>query len=227
MRHYNHEVPGPFGIILQILSGAVVGLLIAGVYLALKPVKVMDAKAAAKAAGETAAVVERNVVVYVPGNPGNPNGQQWRVREASFLNKAPSGVAASEQDINRWIATTYGSVDRRIEYKDFDVTLEPLPPLCRLDGSEMQVGFEFRCTRGKESRSVIAHARGHFEKQGDSQVFVPTSVYLGSCPLPGKLGTMLLEKLGAAYPAPDAIAASWKAVTSAKVEESQLKLAFN
>lgn len=227
MRHYHHEVPGPFGIIIQILSGAAVGLLIAGVYLAFKPVKVMDAQAAAKAAQETGPVMERNVVVYIPGNPGNPAGVQWKTREAAFLNKAPGGLAASETDINRWIATTYGSGDRKIEYKDVDVAVEPLPPLCRFDGSELQVGFEFRCTRGKESKSIIAQARGRFEKQGDQQVFVPTSVHLGSCPLPGKLGALLLEKLGAAYPIPDAVASSWKAVTSAKIEESQLKLAFN
>jgi len=227
MRQYHHEVPGPFGIIVQILSGAVVGLLIAGVYLALKPVKVVDAQAAAKAAKDGAPTLERNVVTYTPGNTGHPNGQQWRQRENAFLNKVPSGVAASETDINRWIATTYGSVDRRIEYKDFDVAIDPLFPVVRLDGSQVQVGFEFRCTQGKSERTVVAHARGHFEKQGDQHVFVPTTVYLGSCPLPGPLGTMLVEKLGAAYPVPDAVAASWKAVTSAKVEESQLKLAFN
>lgn len=227
MRHYTHEVPGPFGIIIQILSGAAVGLLIAGVYLALKPVKVVDAKAAAETAKAAAAAGERNVVLYTPGNPGHPSGLQWKNRENAFLNKASTGVAASETDLNRWVATTYGSADRRVEYKDFDVSIEPLPPLFRLSGSEMQVSFEFRCMHGKESKSVVAQAKGHFEKQGDRQVFVPTSVHLGSCPLPGPIGTMLMEKLGAAYPVPDAVAASWKAVTSAKVEESTLKLAFN
>ncbi|MBE2213573.1 MAG: hypothetical protein IAE82_06855 [Opitutaceae bacterium] len=227
MRHYHHEVPGPFGIILQILSGAVVGLLIAGAYLALKPVKVMDAQAAAKAAKDTGAVVERNVVAYVPGNPGHPSGQQWRVRETAFLNRTAPGVAISETDLNRWIATTYGAADRKFEIKEVDLVIEPHPPLCRLDGAEMQVGFEFACAMGESKKSVVAQARGHFEKQGDRHVFVPTTVYLGSCPLPGKLGTMLVEKLGAAYPIPDATAASWKAVTSAKIEESQLKLAFN
>jgi hypothetical protein len=227
MRHYHHEVPGPFGIIIQILSGAVVGLLIAGVYLALKPVKVMDAQAAAKTAGDKSTTVERNVVVYVPGNPGNPNGQQWRLRERAFLEKAPAGVAANEQDVNRWLATTYGAVDRKVELKELDLTLQPLPPLCRISGAEMQLGLEFQCAMGKSKKSVVAQARGHFEKDGDRQVFVPTSVYLGSCPLPGKLGSMLFDKLSAAYPAPDAVSASWKAVTSAKVEESQLKLAFN
>jgi len=227
MRSYHHEVPGPFGIIVQILSGAAVGLLIAGVYLALKPVKMMDAQTAAKAAETAAATTERNVVVYTPGNPGHPNGQQWRQRETAFLNRAPTGVAASEQDINRWITTTYGSADRRIEYKEYDFVIDPLLPLCRIDGGEVQLAFEFRCRQGKSEKSIVAHARGRLEKQGDQHVFVPTKVYLGSCPLPGMLGTKLVEKLGATYPVPDAMTASWKAVTSAKVEEGQLKLAFN
>jgi len=224
MRKFHHEVPGPFAIIVQILSGAVVGLLIAGVYLALKPVKTLDAKAAAAAAG--AATTERNVVVYIPGNPGHPSGQQWRVRETAFLNKAATGVAMSEQDINRWIATTYGSIDRRVEIKSYDFTMEPTPALCRLDGDAVELGIEFRCAVGKAKKTVVAQARGHFEKLDGRYVFVPTTVHLGSCPLPGMLGTMLVDKLGATYPAPDDVAASWKAVTDARVEASQLRLAF-
>lgn len=227
MRHYHHEVPGPFGIIIQILSGAVVGLLIAGVYLALKPVKVVDAQAAAEAAKAGPAAGERNVVLYTPGNPGHPSGVQWKTRESAFLGKAPTGVAASEQDVNRWFATTYGAAERKFEYKDFDFSIDTGLPLCRISGSDMQLGLEFRCMRGKDEKTVVAQAHGHFEKQGDRQVFVPTRVYLGSCPLPGPLGAMLVDKLGAAYPVPDAVAASWKAVTNAKVEENQLKLSFN
>ena len=82
MRKFHHEVPGPLAIVLQIFSGAIAGLLIAGVYLALKPVKVQDAKAAAAEAG--AATTERNIVAYIPGNPGHPSGQQWRIRETAW-----------------------------------------------------------------------------------------------------------------------------------------------
>lgn len=226
MRHYHHEVPGPFAVIVQILSGALVGVLIAGVYLALKPVKIVETAAAADAKTKEA-VVERNVVTYRPGNPGNPNGQQWRIRERAFLEKAPTGVSWSEQDVNRWLATTYGSQDRRVKLDDYGVEFDPEPPLCRIDGNEMQIALVYHCRYEKADKAIVAQARGSFERDGDVNVFKPRVVYLGSCPLPGRLGTMLLEKLAAAYPAPENVAASWKAVTSAKVEESQLKVAFN
>lgn len=225
MRKYHHEVPGPFGIVLQILSGAIVGLLIAGVYLALKPVKLSDGAAPAGKADEV--TLGRNVVTYVPGNPGHPQGQQWRQRERAFLEQAPTGVALGEQDVNRWLATTYGSADRRVTLESYGFEMEPTVPLCRVDGSEFQLGVEYHCKLGKSKKMIVAQARGRFEKDGDRHVFVPTTVYLGSCPLPGKLGAMLVEKLSAPYPVPQNVAATWKAVTSAKVEENQLKLAFN
>ncbi len=224
MRKFHHDIPGPLAIILQILSGAACGVLIAGIYLAFKPVKMVDASTAA-AAKETPG--ERNVVTYIPGNPGHPSGQQWRVRERAFVEKAPTGVAIIEQDVNRWVATTYGSSDRRVKFDEYDLEIDPGLPLFRINGSDFQIGLEYRVTWGEADKSVVTQARGRFEKSGDRHVFVPTKVYVGSCPLPGPLGKMFVGKFVGAYPVPDNVEASWKAVTSVKVEENQLKLAFN
>lgn len=223
MRKFHHDVPGPFAILLQILSGAACGVLIAGIYLAFKPVKVVEPSAAPA----KAAVGERNVVAYTPGNPGHPSGQQWRVRERAFLEKAPAGVSIIEQDINRWVSTTYGAGDRRVKFDEYKLEIDPGLPLFRVNGSEFQIGLEYRCKWGEMDKSIVAQARGHFEKSGDRHVFVPTKVYLGSCPLPGPLGGMFVGKFVGAYPVPENVLAAWKSVTSVKVEENQLKLAFN
>lgn len=226
MRKFHHEVPGPLGIILQIFSGALAGVLIAGIYLVLKPVKFESAPTAPATPAEGAAV-DRNLVTYVAGNAGHPGGQQWRVRERAFLAKAPTGVALSEVDINRWIATTYGPLDRRIELKSYGFEMTPDVPLVRVSGNEFQMGIEYRCKLGDAKKTIVAQATGHFEKDGDRHVFAPDKVYLGSCPLPGPLGALLVDKLVASYPIPDDVAASWKSVATARTEEGALKLGFN
>lgn len=226
MRKFRHDVPGPFAITLQIVSGAIAGLLIAGVYLVLKPVKMTDASAAGRPAAEGVSE-ERNTVVYVRGNPGHPNGQQWRLRERAFLAKDTAGVALSEDDINRWIQTTYGAQDRKIEIKSYDFAMDPSLPTWRVKDSEVEVGIEFSCSIGESKKSIVAQASGHFEKNGNQHVFVPAKVYLGSCPLPGPLGRMLYGKLSTTYPAPENVATVWTGVSAVKVEENRVKLAFN
>ena len=225
MRNFQHDIPGPFAIILQIFSGALVGVLCAGVYLVLKPVQEVD-KASPPSEAKQAST-QHNLVTFTPGNPGHPSGQQWRVRERAFMEKAATGVAMSETDINRWMATTYGSADRRVNLEQYGFEMQPDLPLVRIDGSELELGIVYRCKLGETKKNIVAQARGHLEKAGDRHVFKPATVYLGSCPLPGPLGEMLVDKLGAAYPVPEDVQSSWKAVTSAKVEEAQVKLAIN
>jgi len=225
MRNFEHPVPGFFGLLLQILSGAVFGLMIAVVYLVLKPVHLPDAKAAAKD-DKKGASVNRNVVEYRPGNPGNPSGQQWRLRERAFLERMPAGVALGEQDLNRWVASTYGSAERTFKLESYGLEVTAELPLFRLDGTAMQVGLEYSIKLGEFEKKIIAQTRGSLEKADGQHGFQPASVHLGSCPLPGRAGEWLVAKLSAAYPVPENVAASWKAVTSAKLEQSQLRLSF-
>jgi hypothetical protein len=74
--------------------------------------------------------------------------------------------------------------------------------------------------------SLVAQARGGFEKQGDVFVYEPNELYLGSCPVQRLpfVSTYVRSKFLAAQSIPEDIATAWKKVTAVAIEGNAIKV---
>ena len=73
---------------------------------------------------------------------------------------------------------------------------------------------------------MTVQATGMFEQVGETVVFVPDSVYLGSCPLHflPPLANMLITHVAESERVSEDLRAAWAKLTDAKIEGSTLKL---
>jgi hypothetical protein len=77
-------------------------------------------------------------------------------------------------------------------------------------------------------QKLVVQARGNtFEKRGDNFVFVPNTIYVGSCPVHRIpfLSGYVREKLLVPPQLPEDIAAAWPKLTAVTVEGNTLTLA--
>lgn len=205
---------------LQLVFGLIGGVLICAVWLAFKPVTIVDAPPA-----ETRKAVDRHEIIYVRGKPAN-RGPQGARKQKAFLDRTPGELIFVEEDVNRWISSTYGPIDYTVKVESLGLVVVPRPPLVRMIGDELEVAVEVAMERSTIKRTFVAQTRGKFVQRDDGPVFVPLKVYLGSCPLPWNLGGRILyEKMTALYPVPENVTTAWSAVGHAAVVENRLHLA--
>lgn len=204
---------------LQMVFGLIGGVLIAALWLALKPVTILDAPPAT-----AEAKTDRHEVQYVRGRPAG-RGTQGARKQKAFFDRTPGTLVFAEEDVNRWLGSVYDSKERTIRVEGIDLTLGPRVPSVRLVNDEMEIGLEIGMDRAGGVRTLVAQARGRFVSQGGQQVFVPRQIYVGSCPLPWNLGgRMVYEKLKALYPISDYVQGAWSALDTATIEKGRLQL---
>ena len=204
---------------LQLVLGAIAGVLVCAAWLVMKPVTIMDAPPSA-----SRVATDRHEIVYVRGKAAT-RGAQGARKQKAFLEKTPGEVTFVEEDLNRWMAGAYGSKERTIQIQGIGVTIGPRVPAARLVGDELELGLEIGMDREGGVRTLVAQARGQFVDRGGRQVFVPRKIYLGSCPVPWNLGgRQLYQKLVDLFPVPENVNAAWEAVGQASVADNRLHL---
>ena len=220
--------PSMIEVILGAILGLIVGIVVACVYLVFKPVLTVREIPKAPVA---------NVVYYLPGVDSKAKSKDWQVKQKQFL--AGAKVQFVEDELNAWAATladpsTSSSAPAKA-LKPGEKPAKPVPegfvipakPNFRIHDGKLQIGTQCTLNWYGLMTDVTVQATGVLQKDGDMFVFVPESIYLGSCPLhylpmvPG----LLLSHLTSNERVADDIRAAWAKLTDARIDGSVLKLA--
>ena len=104
--------------------------------------------------------------------------------------------------------------------------ITPSVPNFRIRDGVVQVGLPTTISTLGYTFPVVAQARGVFEKQGDSFVFVPETVMIGSLPLHRfpHVTEYMMQRAMASEGLPPELMAAWKKAKSIVVEGTAIKL---
>lgn len=217
-----------FGVILGLLAGVVV----ACIYLVFKPVKTVQKMPAKEAIAST--------VYYLPGAMTNAKSRNWQAKQKKLL--AGTAVELVEDELNAWAATLPSPGGGAGPAKPLKAAAKPggaptPPPLegylipglpnFRIADGRLQIGLKCTLNWYGIMQDVTVQTTGTFRKEGDEFVYVPETVFLGSCPLhtlPSVSG-LLLSAIASKQKIPDEIRASWAKLNNVTLEGSTLKLA--
>jgi len=227
--------PSLVEVILGAILGLLVGVLVACVYLVFRPVQTVPAMPKEPL---------RNVVYYIPGVDSNAKGKSWQAKHQQFL--AGARVSLVEDELNEWASSLKmptaaapaapakpakpakpGEKPEPPKAPAPDGFVIPSKPNFRIANGKLQIGMQCTLNWYGVMTDVTLQATGGLQKDGDAFVFVPETVYLGSCPLhllpmiPG----LLVSHISAYEPVADDFKAAWAKLTDVKIEGSTLKLA--
>jgi hypothetical protein len=234
--------PSLLEVVLSAVLGLLAGVLVAGVYLVFKPVRVVK---------EMPKEPVRFAVYYVPGVPGVAKSTDWQAKVKQFI---AGGVCVewTEAELNGWassLALPAAAADAAAPAKPAAPAAKPAakpgdkpaekPAASAPDGFVIPAKPNFRLTSGKLQMGTICtlnwyglatdvpvQATGYFQVAGDAVEFVPESVYLGSCPLHffPPLANALIRHILDAERVSEEIRATWVKLTDAKIDGGTLKL---
>lgn len=214
------ESPGAVGLVIKFVAGAVFGAALAAVWLVAKPVLFVDQPLPPEEAKEHGDFL----VQYVPGRSGGPATPQANARVKRFIDHVPGEIAFSEEDANRWLASTFGDRKAKVPMVADEIAL-PVPSL-RFDTGLAQLGLVFDLSSLSKGAKLVFQVQGGFVREGDSFVFEPRQVHLGSLPVPGAAARAVFSRATAMFPTPDAVRAAWAAVQDVQVEPGRIRLAI-
>ena len=220
--------PSMIEVIFGAILGLIVGVVAACVYLVFKPVLTVREMPKAPVA---------NTVYYLPGVDSKAKSKDWQVKQKQFL--AGGKVQLVEDELNAWASTladtsSTTSAAPAKPTKPGEKPAKPVPegfvipakPNFRIHDGKLQIGTQCTLNWYGLMTDVTVQATGVLLKEGDMFVFVPESVYLGSCPLhylpmvPG----LLLSHLTSAERVTDDLRAAWAKLSDARIDGSTLKL---
>lgn len=214
-RNIDKALYGPS--MFEVVCGAVLGLLagvaVACVYLVFKPVSTVR---------ELPKEQPRGMVYYIPGVESNAKGADWKGKLTSFASGRT--VVLVEDELNMWVAS---SVNPDAPKKsDSDEILIPAKPNFKIAGNQMQIGLNCTLNWYGLMRDVTFQSKGTFQKIGDHFVFVPETLYLGSCPLhfiPGA-SNLLVSRLVGKRKVPDELKVAWNNLNDVVVDGDAIRL---
>lgn len=220
MSKVDRAVHGPgwaeviFGAILSLILGVVLG----AVLLVLRPAVV---------AKEIPKEPVKGAVYYVEGLRGDSSS----AREALLKRKAfveGQSVKVTEREINALASAAASAPAAKADPSAAAETVTPGTPNVRIREGVMQVGVPVKVNVLGIEQTVIAQARGNFERKGDIYTFEPTEMYLGSCPVQRLpfLSAYLRDKVLSSQKIPEDIAASWAKLASVSIEGNTLNLSM-
>lgn len=198
-----------FGAVLCMILGVTCG----AIWLVFKPVAVVKDD---KSANE----VDPNAVRYVAGETNNTTSRTW-MRKRQLLTEGQTGeIVLTEAELNAWATASI-----KAPAANDTATVVPGALNFRIHQGLLQLSAPVTINLAG-SHPVVFQTRGDFRQQGDVFVFRPEELYLGSLPahrIPG-LADALLAKLAESQPLPEDVAAAWKKVINAVIDQDHLKL---
>ncbi|MDB6114702.1 MAG: hypothetical protein JWQ83_247 [Lacunisphaera sp.] len=228
---------------LGAILGLLVGVLAAVVFLVFKPVKQLPAMPKTEE-------VQRSMVYYVPGTNNSAKTKGWQAKQKQFL--AGTSISVVEDELNAWVAgggvgapsapavakppakkpADKPKADDKGSAKSDAPALEgfviPGTPNFRIVGDKLQIGMKCTLNWYGLAYETTVVTTGTFKKSGDSVVFSPETVYLGSCPLHllpaagGQLITTLISKQKVS----DELRTAWTKLTGVTIEGGAVKFAM-
>jgi hypothetical protein len=208
-----------FGAVLSLILGVVAG----AVLMIIKPVIVAKEPPKEPVAG---------AIYYIEGLRGDSaKARQALVKRKAFV--AGQSVKVTEDEINSLTSSAAAPVTTAAKPG------EPAPapaktnemlatgqPNVRVRNGVLQVAVPVTLNVLGFEQKIIAQARGGFEKNGETFVYDPREIYLGSCPvqrLPFVAGYMR-QKVISSQKIPEDIAAAWAKLADVKLEGNTLSL---
>jgi hypothetical protein len=213
---------GPIEIILGSLLSLVLGILLAALYLVLKPVEIVT---------EMPKEPKAKALYYLEGRKDWTGGRRWMFKREAFIQGR--SVRVTEDELNAWIESIYpppppAPADKAAAEKEIAELpfLQARTPTVRILGDELEIGFICQLTAFGFSRPVVAQARGSFVKTASEIVYEPNTLYFGSLPVHrlGPLANLVFKRLEGMYEFPADLTTAWAKLVDARLEKRQLVL---
>lgn len=207
--------PSTVEVALGALLGLLLGVVLACVYLVWKPMVTVK---------ELPEEKQKGAVYYIAGKVDPTRGRGFDAKQKTFL--AGGQIAASEEELNAWAASlgaAPGAPGQPAAAPTDFISGSGLN--FRFADGRLQVGQKVVFNYFGLTKEVMMVATGGFARAGDTFVFQPDSLYLGSCPLhalPGA-GDALARALTARAKVSDDFRAAWAKLTALAVEDNLLK----
>lgn len=217
--------------------GLILGIVVAAVYLVFKPVQTVK-----ELPKETA----KGVVYYLPGKSDSAKARAWQDKVATFVKGGQ--VVATEDELNAWATSLTGTAPtakadakpaKPAEKPKAEEKKSEAAPAAgsseflsasglnfRIEGDKLHIAEKVVLNYYGVAKEVVFQTSGTFQRGGESFVFKPDEIYLGSCPvhaLPGLSGT-LTKALVAKAKVPDDFRAAWAKITAMAIEGGLVKV---
>lgn len=215
--------PSVTEVALGAILGAILGVFVACVYLAFKPVKVVREPVKEPVVG---------MVYYQPGTSDSGRARAWQSKAKMFV--AGRTVEADENELNAWASDTFGKTaaatalgaDGTPAKKPEQGFLSADAPNFRITDGTMQIGYNCKVNYFGVGTTVVVHATGRFQRTSEGYVFDADEFYFGSCPIQKLFGVAapIESKLSSLYNIPDEVKAAWAKLAGVTLQGRTLKL---
>lgn len=204
--------------VTEVVLGAALSLVLGGalalVYLAWKPVETVK---------ELPEEPASSVVYYVPGSINATKGRQYlRKRQLLLEGGAGETIRFSEEELNAWISSSRANPEAAGE----GGMVEPQSINFRIEDGIFQIGLPCTVKIFGLNHPLILQARGGFVAAGDTYVFSPDQLHIGSLAVhrvPG-LSSLVRSRLLNLQNVPDELRNAWQRLENVEVEGDQLVL---
>ncbi len=220
MSKQNLELHGPSWteVILGAVLSVVLGGALAAVFLILKPVT---------KAKEMPKQLTADMVYYLEGSLDASKLRQAIAKQNSFAQGR--SVSITEDELNALAAPAPTAPAAPAKGKPPAAAPGAAfafgTPNFRIRKGELQIAVPMQVGVAGLDLNVVVQARGAFARRGESFVFVPNEVYIGSCPvhrLPMAQG-YVMKKILAASALPEGVVAAWGKLSDVALDGSTLQ----
>lgn len=218
--------PSMTEVALGAVLGLVAGVLAAGVFLVFKPiVQVKEMPASDK--------IVKGAIYYIPGSESSAKSRGWQAKQKQIFSNPTFTVDLVEDELNAWANTLAVPAAPKPAGAAADAAkpagdgiFNPGKPNFRIVDGKLQIGAKCVLNWYGLTHEVMVKTTGTFTKSGDTVVYAPDTIYLGSCPvhlLPA-LAEPLMSHLISKEKVPDEVRNAWAKLDSAAIENGTLKL---
>jgi len=205
--------PGPGEIILGSILSVALGALLAAMFLAARPLKVVK---------EIPEEVEADVVYFVEGKKDYEASRRWMFKRDVFVQGQTVEMTAGE--LNYWVGSVYPPPAKDAPN---DAIFSVGTPQFNIADDELKAGVLCRLNVFTLVHEIAVQTAGGFVKVGDSYEFRPREVRVGGLPAHqlGPLGQIIYKQIAGAFVPPEDVAGAWTKLTDVHVEGNVLILA--
>jgi hypothetical protein len=207
-------------VILGACLSLLLGVVLAAAYLVTKPVETVREMPKEPIPGQ---------IYLVEGSKDGTKGRQWKAKQLQL--SAGTSVNLTEDELNTavaaWNAPKAKPAGAKEEEKAAEAEKLALGAVnFRIRGGEMQVAVPVTLNVLGLGTTVMVHAIGGFEKDGDQFVFKPSQMFVGSCQvqrLP-TVSALIMNKVKATQALPAELGAAWRSLANVTIDGAQLQL---
>ena len=204
-----------FGAALSLLLGVVFAV----AFLVFKPVTTVK---------ELPKEPEKNTVYFIEGSRETSKTRQVTAKRTQMAQG--QSLVLNHDELNTLVMPPKVPRDpKNLELskeEEADEMITPGLPNFRMQDGVMQIGVPVTLKAYDTEHEVIMQTRGSFAKVGDTVVFQPKELYVGSCPLERlpAVRDYVVKQIFAKSKLPDEVVALWQNVDEATIEGSMLRL---